>query len=175
MRTVFYRELGVTLGWLALFLVVGGAWIGWVQRTVGTDGTSIIVSVAALLISGLFVWMLFTHVRAVLRDPHTLVPRLLFVLVDVVLYVLMYAWVYSSLGIVDDTGSSPGVTYDFRTCVYYSIVTISTVGYGDFFPTPAVRFVAAIQGTTGYVMLAILASTGLSALSRRVELRQEDD
>ena len=175
MKGIPYKEVGVAVAWLLAFVLLGGAWVGWVQRQVGSEQTSVLIGLFAVALTLLFLWMLFTHVRAILHDPRVAIPRGALILFDVALYVLTFAWVYSTLGIVDGTGAQQSVSFDFGDCIYYSMVTITTVGYGDFFPTPRVRFVAAVQALGGYLMLGILVSTGLTALSRHVETVDLDE
>ena len=46
----------------------------------------------------------------------------------------------------------------FLDCVYYSIVTFTTLGYGDFTPDGIARPVAAIQAFTGAFMMAMFVA-----------------
>lgn len=57
-------------------------------------------------------------------------------------------------------GPAPRATNDLGGAVYFSIVTITTLGYGDFIPLGARWHVAALQALAGYVILGILVSTG---------------
>lgn len=67
-----------------------------------------------------------------------------FSLVSILAYGLLF-W------ITDGTvtpGESPR-TADFWECLYFSGITFSTVGYGDFLPAPHMRFVALTEGALG--------------------------
>jgi hypothetical protein len=44
--------------------------------------------------------------------------------------------------------------------LYFSIVTWTTLGYGDFTPPAAIRMIAAIQAMLGYIFLGILVGLG---------------
>ncbi|HEV2132088.1 MAG TPA: ion channel [Longimicrobiaceae bacterium] len=91
------------------------------------------------------------------------------------LLILAFASVYQRLGIIDSTAEGSPITHSFATAIYYSIVTFTTLGYGDFYPTGLGRAVAAMQALTGYLILGILASTGASILSPREEPAKDED
>jgi hypothetical protein len=44
-------------------------------------------------------------------------------------------------------------------CLYFSIVTWTTLGYGDVVPTDASRMIAASEALVGYIFMAILISS----------------
>jgi hypothetical protein len=59
--------------------------------------------------------------------------------------ILQYAAVYRELGLLD-----AGVTKnDHWTCIYFSVVTWTTLGYGDVVPTQGARMVAASEALVG--------------------------
>jgi voltage-gated potassium channel Kch len=72
--------------------------------------------------------------------------------------ILAYALGYHSLTLLD--GDKP-VTDSF-TCLYFSIVTWTTVGYGDVRPSLAARPLAAMEALVGYLSMPIII--GLSAV-----------
>jgi len=45
---------------------------------------------------------------------------------------------------------------DLATSVYFSIVTWTTLGYGDFSPIEDLRFLAAFESMMGYLYMAVL-------------------
>lgn len=51
---------------------------------------------------------------------------------------------------------------DFITALYFSIVTWTTVGYGDFAPAPGLRLLAALQALAGYIFLGLIVSLVVS-------------
>jgi hypothetical protein len=73
---------------------------------------------------------------------------------------LFFASVYRAYGVIDT--SDQAETHDPLTCIYFSIVTWTTLGYGDFRPTPDDRFSAATEALVGYIVMAIMIS-GLTA------------
>ena len=46
------------------------------------------------------------------------------------------------------------VAPDKMTAIYFSVVTFTTLGYGDFLPTPETRIVALTEAFLGYAMIA---------------------
>ncbi len=69
-------------------------------------------------------------------------------------FVLMFALIYAELGIVPPDGVEPA-PFDY---LYFSVVTFTTLGYGDFRPTEASRVFAAMEALLGYVILGIFVS-----------------
>ncbi len=49
-------------------------------------------------------------------------------------------------------------TPTFSDSLYFSIVTFTTLGYGDFQPSPDLRLVSAIQALSGYVFLGFVVA-----------------
>ncbi len=77
---------------------------------------------------------------------------------------LVFACLYMVVGI--DYGENP----NWIAPIYYSVVTLSTLGYGDILPvTPLARFVALVEVMTGYVMLGGLLSIFANKMARRGE------
>lgn len=66
--------------------------------------------------------------------------------------IFIFSGVYRIIGI----NSSSGQTHDSFDCLYFSIVTWTTLGYGDFSPTESLRIVAATEALIGYIYMAIL-------------------
>nr|WP_284145035.1 MULTISPECIES: ion channel [Vibrio] len=50
---------------------------------------------------------------------------------------------------------------------YFSIVTWTTLGYGDCLPTEGIRHIAAIEALFGYIMMAIFMSLLLAVFTSR--------
>ncbi len=76
--------------------------------------------------------------------------------------VVFFAWLYTLTGI--DYGRYPTPL----SPLYFSVVTLTTLGYGDVVPTtPAAQLVAMAEVTTGYMMLGGLLSIFSNKLARR--------
>ena len=79
-----------------------------------------------------------------------------------------YAIIHRTVGIHDSTDF--GGPISLIDASYFSIVTFTTLGFGDLQPTPDGRIYAAIQALSGYVYLGIvigLAVNGFNPLSRK--------
>lgn len=75
--------------------------------------------------------------------------------------ILAYAISYRMIGVFDGSVRKDGATvFDSPTCLYFSIVTWTTLGYGDISPRsgPA-RFLAAMEALSGYMAMAALIAT----------------
>jgi len=65
-------------------------------------------------------------------------------------WVLLYAVAYAYLGLID----GERLVREPITCLYFSIVTWTTLGYGDVRPSMDARFVAASEALLGYIWMA---------------------
>ena len=75
--------------------------------------------------------------------------RLLFMLAA--LNFITFSFPYYVFGIVAENAIIKG---DWLASLYFSIVTFTTLGYGDFQPIPQLRLVASIEALLGYIYLA---------------------
>jgi uncharacterized protein YjbI with pentapeptide repeats len=82
----------------------------------------------------------------------------------IVAQTVLFAWLYSMVGV--DYGDQPTPL----SPLYYSVVTFTTLGYGDIVPvTPAAQLVAMVEVLFGYVMLGGLLSIFSNMIARRGE------
>jgi hypothetical protein len=65
---------------------------------------------------------------------------------------LSYAVLYRAFGLID--GEVP--TSDPVTCLYFSVLTWTTLGYGDVRPSRSARLLAASEAVVGYIVMAAL-------------------
>ena len=89
----------------------------------------------------------------------------LFLLLALIL--LVYSVIYRGNIVANEKPEEP-IT-DMVTCLYFSIVTFTTLGYGDFAPTANVRLLAALEAILGYVFLGLLIGTTMSYLQRNLK------
>jgi hypothetical protein len=82
------------------------------------------------------------------------------------LLALMFAFIYWSLG--PQSFKTEHLDFDFITLFYYSVVTFTTLGFGDIIPktTTAAMWVT-LEVILGYIMLGGLITIFASKLSRR--------
>lgn len=67
------------------------------------------------------------------------------------LVILMYAFLYSWLGVIDECG--------FPAALYFSITTFTTLGYGDLTPRAGLRWVAATEPLAGILLTGLFLFT----------------
>jgi hypothetical protein len=68
------------------------------------------------------------------------------------LILLLFAQIYSAIGLCGDAGSPTS----FADGLYFSIVTWTTLGYGDFKPPASLHLFAAFEALYGYVFLGLI-------------------
>jgi Ion channel len=73
-----------------------------------------------------------------------------------------FGMIYVDLGIM--TADHKPV-HDPASCLYFSAVAFTTLGYGDLIPSEATRFVAALEALWGYFTLGIVVAVGANLLS----------
>lgn len=77
--------------------------------------------------------------------------------------IISYTDIYKYLGII---GSQGHLTQDPISCFYFSIVTWTTLGYGDFRPSPEARLFAASEAILGYLFMGIFIGILLQSVYR---------
>ena len=137
------------LGWLGLLIDPGAAAAG-------------VISVFALVYFALLVLLLPAAPAA---DTLSIREYLVRVLVSSMFTILSFGLVYASVGIE----SSNGPTTAPQTALYFSMVTFSTLGYGDFAPKGDVlRLVAASQSIIGNLHLGLFVASAFYLLESSV-------
>ncbi|WP_157136847.1 ion channel [Sphingomonas sp. PAMC 26617] len=69
-----------------------------------------------------------------------------------------YGYIFSQIGL-HDSGSCACQTQNLGTGVFFSVITWTTVGYGDITATaPIARFFAAAEALNGYLVLALFVA-----------------
>jgi Ion channel len=64
----------------------------------------------------------------------------------------LLALYYTYTGVQDGTGT---VYHDPYTCFYFTVVTWTTIGYGDFIPTPTSRPFVVLEALVSYLFTAL--------------------
>lgn len=104
-------------------------------------------------------------ISLILADPGGLGHSLRHIFAFLMLTVAFFAVLFAELGLMEVRSGKE--THDFWTALYFSVSTLTTVGYGDFVPMPESRMVAAIEALTGYVLLGLAVATVFAHLSNR--------
>lgn len=75
-----------------------------------------------------------------------------------------FAQLYQSHGIIDSAGK---ISYDYFYCHYFSIVTLTTLGFGDFRPTDPSKILVCFESMLGIIIFGLI----IVLYSRKEELR----
>ena len=116
-----------------------------------------VVSIALLIIST------FTLLYCLLKHS-----KLIGMFKGIIFYILImgvFIWCFSNIYSVHGIINDGVVFHDTPSVLYFSIVTWTTLGYGDFQPTESVRLWASAQALTGYVFTGILVGLIISAFT----------
>jgi hypothetical protein len=102
----------------------------------------------------------------------TSLVRFTFPIIGVAAMVVSYALLYRYWGVTDASlGEHAAYSNDPVTCLYFSIVTWTTLGYGDVSPSREIRLVAASEAFFGYIGMAMFIAFFAQLIARR---RQPD-
>lgn len=72
--------------------------------------------------------------------------------------IVIFGHIYSVIGL-SDANNNDSKIYDVYDCLYFSLVTFTTVGYGDFHPVrPIARAAACCEALSGYIVLGVLVA-----------------
>lgn len=145
------------VGWVGFAASVGLLWLMRlivVRGSVSAPYGSALLILLALAASLFIVWM-------AMRTRMTL-PRLL-AYVSLQFYIIViYALIYARIGLLDGSGV---LLQDLGTGFYFSLVTWTTLGYGDLQPPPNLRLLASSEAILGYISMGILVALLLQWLT----------
>lgn len=65
------------------------------------------------------------------------------------------------------------IKHDWQTSIYFSIVTWTTLGYGDLHPIEGLRIVAAVEALIGYIFMGLTIGVVISILSTPKDKKQD--
>jgi len=159
MRRLIQRRQVAPTGWIGLVVVLV---LLWVMRGLAKSGAVPVLPAAGLLIllaliaSMTIVWM-------AMRTRMTF-PRLLAYVGLQAYTILIYALIYRSIGVIDSAGT---VLRDTSSGLYFSLITWTTLGYGDLRPPENLRLLAGSQAILGYISMGILVALILHWLTSR--------
>jgi hypothetical protein len=169
------RALLTASGLLLVFVVLGSGWVGIVHLLPeGAPRTAFMLLLGVGFVGG-FVALLALRLREIMGGTRRLAIDLALLGFQLSALILAFAAVYQQVGLLDNTGAQPETVHDFWTSVYYSVVTFTTLGYGDFYPVGSGRALAALQAFTGYVVLGMVASTAASMISPNSRAGRAED
>jgi hypothetical protein len=94
-----------------------------------------------------------------------LLPQLGKMIVAIYFLILAFASFYSKNGMILDGK----ISHEIRDALYFSIVTWTTLGYGDIQPTDASKMMAASEALIGVISMPILLASMLYMLSKKTK------
>lgn len=159
-----YRYLLTTTAAFVTVVVTGGAWLGLAGR-IAPGQPGLPITILGAVFSLAFVWLLVSRLRSLLAHPDRRYIELAMLALNIVILIFAFAWVHHEIGLMDMSGPAPRATRDFGDALYFSVVTSTTLGYGDFIPLGPGRPIAALQASLGYFILGILVSTGYQIIA----------
>jgi Ion channel len=121
--------------------------------TVTHKSVAIILSAIVLgIVMVSFLRFMFNMIKDV--RERTTAYVVLFILTNVTSMIGLFANMYRWTGLTDSAVSAE--KHSFWRALYFSIVTWTTLGYGDIVPRENSRIIAAIEALSGYVVMALL-------------------
>ncbi|MEJ8563549.1 ion channel [Yoonia sp. GPGPB17] len=154
---------------LSMYLGVGYVlWAVFFGRNASTD-YSIGFSIAAVtLITASLLVFFQTVLLMPFRDDGSEfkldVWRLLLdTMISSLFMIVAFSVLYRNIGLVHDSANIKPSALD---AIYFSSVTFSTLGYGDFAPQPSIRIIAAAQALLGNLHLGMIVGATFAAIRR---------
>lgn len=80
-----------------------------------------------------------------------------FIALNIASIIVAFGYLYHSIGLVDSLRKDR-LFPTIWDGIYFSVITLTTVGYGDITPTLESRSIAAFEALTGYVVMGLLIS-----------------
>ena len=150
MRNKTYVAIGIT------FIVTPVVYIWLIQTYPAIAAYPWLHSAALAIDLALFIAIVVIFARRFLspRSPYKTFAGFCVLGFFIFDMIIAYANIYRSFGLVD---GSVAVT-SLRDFIYFSIITWTTVGYGDIRPSPDSRIFAASEALLGYLTMGLYLS-----------------
>lgn len=126
-----------------------------------------VLGVFFVILNSLFVRELYRFIKNE-HNQREVFWELLFVFITGLSNIFIFATAYFFFGIKGDKGI---VLHDFATSLYFSVVTWTTLGFGDFSPVPELRVTASLEALIGYTYMALLIGLFLSVVKIEIKDR----
>ncbi|WP_367108497.1 ion channel [uncultured Psychrobacter sp.] len=158
------EKISTARGILFIFVFVGGLWYSLTSFLPDNILRSTFTIGLAFPFCGVFMWSLFSTLQRIYGDYGNLWKELAMTALNVFFFLLTFSAIYYKVGIVDTTLDGNPITQSFWNCCYYSVVTFTSTGYGDFRPQGIARVLASLHTFIGYLVLGLMASTLMSVV-----------
>lgn len=89
---------------------------------------------------------------------------------EVVMFAIAYFCIEQADGMGKMGGACDGLFYD---CLYFSLTTYTTLGYGDIFPVGDLRVLTGIEAITGILMAAWSTSFLFFKMKEKTNIKQK--
>jgi hypothetical protein len=116
-------------------------------------------------------YVFFKEIQAFMTNKHgenNLLADFVALTASGIANIFIFSTIYFTWGIIGEIGlTSEGakqelIINDYILSIYFSIVTWTTLGYGDFKPPADLRLIASLQALMGYLYMAIVVGIFLS-------------
>ena len=151
------------------FALFGGAFMGLIAVIPAGLPRDVTVCTVGVAFSGAFLYLLLARLKNLYAGKGAFWVECLMAAANLALLLSAFAVIYKVYGTTEatdaasfiaDTSHSPEQKVKtFWEALYYSVVTFTTLGYGDMQPRGILRFMACLETFVGYLVLGILAST----------------
>jgi ion channel len=130
-----------------------------------------VAPLAGLALSCAVLWAIFMRVRSISETTGaTIAEAFIGYLIVATAFAQLY-WILNQ--VIDKPFNQAIPNYEISTLVYFSLVTLTSVGYGGIMPiNPYVRMVAAFEAVTGVFYIAVVVARLVSSY-RRAERSRE--
>jgi hypothetical protein len=95
---------------------------------------------------------------------------LLALLIHALCLILCFAGIYRGFGLAGRVLGPGDELLEPALAAYFSIVTWTTLGYGDYQPAPALRLLAGLEALLGYIFLGLIVGLAANLVVKRKEL-----
>lgn len=134
-----------------------------------------------LIMLGFFIWVTWQATRRVLFtgtiDGNKIVGAICIYVLLGLIWAILYVFIAEVIpGAFNGIAQAPWID-NFATAIYFSFVTMTTLGYGDISPvTPLARFLVYMEAIVGVFYMAILVASliGVSLSERDAARKQEE-
>lgn len=135
----------------ALFITsqTASVWFGWTG--IGLISIALFFMFSSILFKGL-------------GENRTIGGTLIISFSGIAALISNFAVLYRWIGIKSPTGE---ISHGIWDTIYFSVVTWTTLGYGDFTPSEEARYVVVTEVIIGHLTIGLLISVFVAAIARR--------
>ena len=149
-------------------------WLGACSSVLGIIGFFMqfppVVSLALILVLSISVSIL--SIRMAFSSPPRLLAPVSVLALGMMLVICLYAGIYTLVSSGPD--AEFGIGRSYFDALYFSVMTWTTVGYGDFTPiTPISKIVAASEALLGYIFMGVFWGVLVAYITQTARERKD--